>query len=69
MAKFFLILGIIFLIIGLFLTLNIRIPFLGNLPGDFFYKGKNIQIYFPLATSILISIVISLLFYFFGKKI
>lgn len=67
MGQILLILGIILAIIGLFLIFDIRIPFLGQLPGDFYYKGKNFQFYFPLATSILISVILSLIFYFFRK--
>ena len=40
---------------------------MGRLPGDIFYRGKNTTFYFPLATSILISVVLSLLLYLFGK--
>ncbi len=37
---------------------------LGRLPGDIIYRGKNSTFYFPLATSILLSVVLSLLLYF-----
>jgi hypothetical protein len=40
---------------------------LGRLPGDMVYKGKNTTFYFPLATSILLSIVLSLVFYLIGR--
>ncbi|MCX8059187.1 MAG: DUF2905 domain-containing protein [Spirochaetes bacterium] len=61
--------GIIFFIIGTILILieNIKIPFLkkiGNLPGDIKIKGKNFIFYFPLTTSIIISILLSLIFFF-----
>jgi Protein of unknown function (DUF2905) len=36
---------------------------LGRLPGDIAYRGKNVSVYFPLGTSIVISIVLSVLFY------
>ena len=36
---------------------------LGRLPGDFAYRGRKVAIFFPLGTSILISVVLSLLFY------
>jgi hypothetical protein len=39
---------------------------LGRLPGDFVHRGKNVSFYFPLGTSILISIVLSILFYLFS---
>jgi len=40
---------------------------LGRLPGDIVYRGKNTTVYFPLATSILLSIILSLLFYGIGR--
>lgn len=40
---------------------------IGHLPGDIIYRGKNTTVYFPLATSILISIVLSLVLYFVSK--
>ncbi|HEX6467333.1 MAG TPA: DUF2905 domain-containing protein [Terriglobales bacterium] len=40
---------------------------LGRLPGDIAYRGKTVTVYFPLATSILLSILLSLLLYFLGK--
>jgi hypothetical protein len=40
---------------------------LGRLPGDFAFRGKSVQFYFPLGTSILISIVLTLLFYLLSK--
>jgi hypothetical protein len=57
-------LGLLLTAIGAVLMLACRLglPF-GRLPGDFAYRGKNVSIYFPLGTSILISIVLSVLFY------
>ena len=40
---------------------------LGRLPGDIIYRGKNSTFYFPLATSLLVSAVLSLLLYLVGK--
>jgi Protein of unknown function (DUF2905) len=40
---------------------------LGRLPGDIFYRGKHTTFYFPLATSILLSIVLSLILYLVGR--
>jgi hypothetical protein len=40
---------------------------LGRLPGDFAYRGKNFSVFFPLGTSILISVVLSVLFYFISQ--
>jgi hypothetical protein len=57
-------LGLLLTAIGAVLMLagRLGLPF-GRLPGDFAYRGKNVSIYFPLGTSILISIVLSVLFY------
>jgi Protein of unknown function (DUF2905) len=40
---------------------------LGRLPGDFLYRGKNTTFYFPLATSIVVSVVLSLLLFLVGR--
>lgn len=61
MGKIFIILGILFLIIGLLWT------FIGKLPGDFTFKKGNVTVYFPIMTSIIVSIVLSLLFFVFGR--
>jgi len=61
-------LGVLLAIIGGVLLIAGRagLP-LGRLPGDFAYRGKNFQVYFPLGTSILISILLTALFYFLSK--
>ena len=40
---------------------------LGRLPGDISYRGKNVRVYFPLGTSILLSVLLSLAFYFISR--
>jgi len=45
---------------------KIRIPF-GRLPGDIAYRGRNFSFYFPLASSIVISVLLSLLFYLISR--
>jgi hypothetical protein len=45
-----------------------KIPWIGRLPGDLTIRGEKYTFYFPLATSILISIVLSLIFWFIGRK-
>ena len=66
-GKMLLILGILFVVIGLFLMLGPKIPLLGKLPGDFIVRRGNFTFYFPLATSILLSIVLTLIFFIFRK--
>lgn len=60
-GKIFLLIGVIFIIIGVIWT------FIGKLPGDFTFKKGNVTVYFPIMTSIVVSIVLTLIFYFIGK--
>jgi hypothetical protein len=53
--------GIAVLLLG-----KVRIPF-GRLPGDIAYRGKNFSFYFPIATSIVISVLLTLLFYLISR--
>jgi preprotein translocase subunit SecY len=55
------IVGVVFVLLG-----RINLP-IGRLPGDIVYRGKNTTFYFPLATSVLASVVISVLMYLIGK--
>jgi len=67
-GKSIIFIGILIVIIGIVILFSDRLPFnLGKLPGDISYKKENFSFYFPITTSILISIVLSLLFYLFGK--
>lgn len=51
---------------GLMLAGRANIP-LGRLPGDIVYRGKNSTFYFPLATSLLVSVVLSVVLYLIGR--
>ena len=51
---------------GLMLAGRAHIP-LGRLPGDIVYRGKNSTFYFPLATSLLVSVVLSVVLYLIGR--
>jgi Protein of unknown function (DUF2905) len=67
-GKILIILGAVLVVAGIVLTLlgRMNLP-LGRLPGDLVYRGKNTTIYFPLATSILVSVVLSILLYVVGR--
>ena len=56
------------LIVGVVLTLagKTHLP-LGRLPGDISYRGRNVTFYFPLATSIVLSVVLTLVLYLIGR--
>jgi hypothetical protein len=66
-AKILIILGVVLVVVGLVLPGFQKLPFLGKLPGDIFIKRENYSFYFPLTTSIIISIILSLILYFIGK--
>lgn len=59
--------GALLIVIGVIIIFGPRIPFIGRLPGDIYIKKGNFSLYFPLATSILISIAITLIMYLFRK--
>ena len=61
-------LGVALVVIGGIVMLLGRtgVP-LGRLPGDFLYRGKNTTFYFPLASSIVISIVLSVVLFLVGR--
>lgn len=67
-GKFIIIFGIIIILVGGVLLLSGKIPWLGRLPGDIIIQRKNFTFYFPLATSIILSIVLTLIFWIFGRK-
>jgi hypothetical protein len=54
-------------IVGALLYFGGRLPFrLGHLPGDFVHRGEHTTFYFPITTSILVSIALTLLFWLFN---
>ena len=61
-------LGLVLVAAGLFFTFGGRLPFrLGRLPGDIYIQGKNSAFYFPLATCILLSVLLSLVMWLMRK--
>jgi hypothetical protein len=61
-------LGLLLVALGAVVMLAARFGLpLGRLPGDFSYKGKSFSFYFPLGTSILISIVLSVILYWISR--
>jgi hypothetical protein len=60
-------LGVGLVALGLALTFVGPVPFLGRLPGDIVYRKGNFTLYLPLATSILLSLFLTLLFWLFRR--
>jgi hypothetical protein len=67
-GKLLLLVGGVIVIVGALLLLagKLHLP-LGRLPGDIVYRGKNSVFYFPIVTCILISVILSLIFWLFGR--
>ena len=68
LGKLLVVLGGVLLVAGVVLVLlgRTNLP-IGRLPGDILYRGKNTTFYFPLATSIVLSVVLSLILYVIGR--
>ena len=66
MSKLLIVIGLILVAIGLVWMLGERLG-LGRLPGDFVIEREGLRIYIPIATSIIVSIALSLLLWFFSR--
>ena len=67
-GKLLLIIGGVILLVGLFLTLGFRIPYLGKLPGDISIDRGNIHFYFPIVTSLVLSVLLTLVLSVFFRR-
>lgn len=69
MSRVLIVVGLMFLMSGILYNVLPRIPFrLGRLPLDFHYQRENVSVYFPIGTSILLSVVVSIFFMLIGRK-
>ena len=68
LGKLLLIFGAMLAVAGVAVMLlgRLHLP-LGRLPGDFLYRGKHTTVYFPLATSLIVSVLLSILLYAVGR--
>jgi len=67
-GKFLIVLGCILVGLGVTFLLAGKIPWLGRLPGDIFVQKKTFSFFFPITTSILLSLILSLIFYLFSRR-
>jgi hypothetical protein len=67
-AKLLIMFGLILAAVGGILLFIGKVPYIGRLPGDIYIQRKNFTFYFPLATSILLSIILTLLLSFFRRR-
>lgn len=66
-GKSLIVMGLVIAAVGVLLTVAGKIPWIGRLPGDIYVRRDNFTVYFPLATSILISLVLSLILWLLRK--
>ena len=59
--------GVVLVLLGMVFSFGAKIPWLGHLPGDIVIRRGNFTFYFPLATSVLISAVLTLILYLFRR--
>lgn len=67
MGKILIATGVLLIFIGLLFSFESKFPWLGRLPGDIRIERDNFSFYFPLGTSILISLILSFLFWLFRR--
>jgi hypothetical protein len=67
-GKLLILLGAVIVVVGLALTFGPRIPFLGRLPGDIAIDRGNVHFYFPLATGLLLSLVLTIVLNLFFRR-
>jgi hypothetical protein len=67
-GKLLVIFGLLIVAVGVLLMLVGRVPWIGRLPGDIYVERGNWTFYFPLGTSLLLSLVLTLLFWLLGRR-
>jgi hypothetical protein len=67
-AIFLILTGGLIIVVGVLMLFGDKIPFLGKLPGDISIKRDNFTFYFPITTCILISLIITLIFWLIGRR-
>ena len=68
LGKMLILFGVVLALLGGLLLLAGKLPFLGRLPGDIVIRREHWSFYFPLTTSIVISILLTLLFALFSRR-
>jgi len=67
MGKMLIVMGIFLVMIGILMNTGLKIPWIGMFPGDISIQRENFSFYFPFTTCIIISIILTLLFYLFRR--
>ena len=67
LGKLLVISGILLVVVGLAFMFGDRVPYIGRLPGDILIRKERVSFYFPITTSIIVSIILTILFSIFRK--
>jgi membrane protein implicated in regulation of membrane protease activity len=62
------VIGLLIAVVGVVLMLAGRVPWLGRLPGDIYVQRGNWSFYFPIVTSLVLSVLLTVLFWLFGRR-
>ena len=68
LGKSLVVIGLVIAVVGVMVMLAGRVPWLGRLPGDIYVQRGNWSFYFPLVTSLVVSVLLTLLFWLFGRR-
>jgi membrane protein implicated in regulation of membrane protease activity len=68
LGKSLVVIGVVIALVGVVLMLAGRVPWLGRLPGDIYVQRGNWSFYFPVVTSLVLSVLLTLLFWLFGRR-
>lgn len=67
-GKFLIITGLIITVIGIIVSFAHNLPFLGRIPGDILIQKKNFTFYFPLATCLILSVILSFILWLISRR-
>ena len=68
LGKSLVVIGLLIAVLGVVLVLAGRVPWLGRLPGDIHIQRGNWSFYFPVVTSLVVSVLLTVLFWLFGRR-
>jgi ribose/xylose/arabinose/galactoside ABC-type transport system permease subunit len=66
-GKLLIVLGTVLIAAGIIINYSDKIPFVGKLPGDISIERENFKFYFPITTSILLSVIVSVIFWLINR--
>jgi membrane protein implicated in regulation of membrane protease activity len=68
LGKSLIVVGVLIVVVGAVLMLAGRVPWVGRLPGDIYIQRGKWSFYFPVVTSLVVSVLLTLLFWLFGRR-